>query len=249
MQVYNYNKDTKEYISTTQASENPLEQGKYLIPANATTIAISTDKDGFVQVFDEANQNWDYIEDNRGKTVYDTTTKQESKVDYLGAIQSGFTELVPSEFDVWNGSAWEVDMPLVIANKVQEINNACSSQIISGFTSTALDTATPTTYHYQSEQTDQLNLIGLVSGGVDDVLKCSKDDGSGNPTTWNYELHTIAQLTQVLNDGKAYKISLLTKAADLKAQANSIFVSVDGGLDGGYLTADEAKAALDSILW
>jgi leucyl aminopeptidase (aminopeptidase T) len=134
-------------------------------------------------------------------------------------------------------------------SKINEINNACANQITNGFTSTALDTATPTTYHYQSEQIDQLNLIGLVSGGEDDVFKCSKDDGSGNPTTWNYELHTIAQLTQVLNDGKAYKISLLTKDADLKAQANSIFVSVDGGLDGGYLTDDEAKEALDSILW
>ena len=107
---YNYNKDTKEYISTTQASENPLEKGKYLIPANATTIEIGTNKDGSVQVFDETNQKWDYIEDNRGKTVYDTTTKRESKVDYLGTIKSGFTELVPSEFDVWNGSSWEVDL-------------------------------------------------------------------------------------------------------------------------------------------
>ena len=118
-------------------------------------------------------------------------------------------------------------------SKISEINNACSKQIISGFTSTALDTATPTTYHYQSEQTDQLNLIGLVSGGVDDVLKCSKDDGNGNPTTWNYELHTIAQLTQVLNDGKAYKISLLTKAANLKAQVEAA------------ATQDE----LDAIVW
>jgi len=117
--------------------------------------------------------------------------------------------------------------------KISEINNACSSQIVSGFTSTALDTATPTTYHYQSEQIDQLNLIGLVSGGIDDALKCSKDDGNGNPTTWNYELHTIAQLIQVLNDGKAYKISLLTKAANLKAQAQAAATQDD----------------LDAIVW
>ncbi|MEN4053776.1 hypothetical protein [Sulfurimonas sp. NWX79] len=117
--------------------------------------------------------------------------------------------------------------------KISEINSSCSKQIVSGFTSTALDTATPTTYHYQSEQIDQLNLIGLVSGGVDDVLKCSKDDSSGNPTTWNYELHTIAQLTQVLNDGKAYKINLLTKAADLKAQVEAV----------------ATQAELDAIVW
>ncbi len=34
---------------------------------------------------------------------------------------------------------------------------------------------------------------------------------------WNYEAHTIAQLTQVLIDGKAYKQTLLQKAYTLKA--------------------------------
>ena len=127
----------------------------------------------------------------------------------------------------------EFSIEEIKSQKINEINTLCSGQIISGFTSIALDTATPTTYHYQSEQIDQLNLIGLVSGGVDDVLKCSKDDGNGNPTTWNYELHTIAQLTQVLNDGKAYKISLLTKAADLKVQVE----------------AAATQAELDAIVW
>ena len=129
MKIYNYNKDTKEYVSTTQASENPLEKGKYLIPANATTISINTDKDGFVQVFDEANQKWDYVEDNRGKIVYDTTTKQESKVDYLGAIKDGFTELVPSEFDVWNGLSWEVDTVEQITAQTIDINNAIKNHL------------------------------------------------------------------------------------------------------------------------
>ena len=129
MQIYNYNKDTKEYISITQASENPLEQGKYIIPANATTIAIDVSIDGFVQVFDETNKKWDYVEDNRGKTVYDTTTKQESKVDYLGAIKSGFTELVPSEFDFWNGTAWEVDTVAQITAQAIDINNAIQNHL------------------------------------------------------------------------------------------------------------------------
>ena len=129
MKVYNYNKDTKEYTSTTQASKNPLEKGKYLIPANATTIAIGIDKDGFSQVFDEDSQKWDYIEDNRGKTVYDTTTKQESKVDYLGAIKDGFTEIAPSEFDVWNGSSWEVDTVAQITAQTRDINNAIQNHL------------------------------------------------------------------------------------------------------------------------
>ena len=129
MKIYNYNKDTKEYISTTQASENPLEKGKYLIPANATSIAIGNDKIGFAQVFDEANNVWDYVEDNRGKTVYDTTTKQESKVDYLGAVKSGFTELVPNVDDKWTGTTWALDIVLAQSAKQSQIKSALQSYL------------------------------------------------------------------------------------------------------------------------
>ena len=124
MKIYNYNKDTKEYLSTTQASENPLEKGKYLIPANATSIAIGVDKVGFVQVFNEANKKWGYVEDNRSKIVYDTTTKQESKVDYLGVIKSGFTELIPNASDKWNGSKWLLDITISLATKLSELETA-----------------------------------------------------------------------------------------------------------------------------
>jgi len=124
MKVYNYNKDTKEYISTTQATENPLEKGKYLIPANATTIAISVDKAGFAQTFDEVKNTWDYIEDNRDKTVYDTTSKQESKVDYIGAIKSGFTELIPKITNKWDGTKWIFDIVSASTAKLSELKTA-----------------------------------------------------------------------------------------------------------------------------
>jgi len=98
-------------------------------------------------------------------------------------------------------------------SKTSEINSACSKAITSGFTSSALGTS----YSYQSEQTDQLNLIGVVTAGQDDYFKCGVADANGN-ITWNYELHTIAQLQQVLGDGKVHKQGLLQKANTLKAQ-------------------------------
>jgi len=102
------------------------------------------------------------------------------------------------------------------ASKTSEINSACSKAITSGFTSSALGTP----HTYQSEQTDQLNLIGVVTAGQDDYFKCGVTDANGN-VTWNYELHTIAQLQQVLADGKAHKQVLLQKAGTLKAQVTS----------------------------
>ena len=129
MKIYNYNRDTKEFISQTEASVNPLEKDKYLIPANATTIEAPPVKDGFARVFDKDNQKWDYVEDNRGTTVYDINTKQEYKIDYLGTVKEGFTKLVPSEFDVWNGSSWEIDLVAQAEAQAQSINNAIQNHL------------------------------------------------------------------------------------------------------------------------
>ena len=129
MKVYNYNQTTKEFTNITEASENPLETGKYIIPANATIIEVQAVKDGFARVFDEVNQKWDYVEDNRGTTVYDINTKQEYKVDYLGAVKEGFTELVPGEFDKWNGSSWEIDLVAQATAQAESINNAIQNHL------------------------------------------------------------------------------------------------------------------------
>ena len=227
MKIYNYNQITKEYLSTTQASKNPLEEGKYLIPANATTIAIGVDKAGFAQVFNEANKKWGYVKDNRSKTVYDTTTKEESQVDYMGVIKSGFTELIPKVNDKWNGNSWVLDIVLAIDIKKAEINTACATQITSGFTSLALGT----TRTYKSKELDQLNLIGVVTGGTDDYFKCAKT--VSGKLVWSYEMHTSVQLKQVLNDGKAHKQVLLQKAGTLKAKVDLA----------------KTQAELDLIVW
>lgn len=114
------------------------------------------------------------------------------------------------------------------ASKIKEINIACGNEIESGFISNALGTE----YTYQSEQIDQLNLIGLVASGTDDYFKAGVTDVDGN-ITWNYELHTIGQLKQVLEDGKAHKQTLLQKANTLKAQVNTATTQAD----------------LDAIVW
>lgn len=98
-------------------------------------------------------------------------------------------------------------------NKTLSISNDCANEIISGFSSDALGT----THIYQSEQIDQLNLIGAVAGGTDDYFKAGTKDAD-DVITYEYKMHTAVQLLQVLNDGKAYKQTLLQKANGLKVQ-------------------------------
>jgi hypothetical protein len=58
------------------------------------------DEAGKVVVYE--NNTLQHKVDNRGKTIYSTTDKTESKVDYLGDIKLGFTLIEPNEFDEWN---------------------------------------------------------------------------------------------------------------------------------------------------
>jgi len=157
MKVYNYDIDTKEYTSTTQATENPLEKGKYLIPANAITIAISVDKVGFTQIFNEAKNTWSYVEDNRGKTIYDTTTKQESIIDYLGTIKSGYTELIPKVNDKWSGTKWVFDIISASKVKLQELEAAYNN-------ANELDIAYMATT-FQADKKSQALIVSVLSAG------------------------------------------------------------------------------------
>ena len=72
MIIYNYDKETNEYLNKSEARLSPLEEGVYLIPAFATSITPLKSKEGFSQIFNEEVQRWEYIEDNRGK-IYITS--------------------------------------------------------------------------------------------------------------------------------------------------------------------------------
>jgi len=121
----------------------------------------------------------------------------------------GLTALTQAEID----AMMQPTLVEVQSSKISEINTLCGKAITSGFTSSALGSA----HTYQSEQTDQINLMGVVLAGQDSLFKCGVKDDKGN-IIWSYKQHTIAQLQQVLADGKVHKQGLLQKANTLKVQ-------------------------------
>lgn len=67
------------------------------------------DKKGFVQKW--TGNEFEYVEDNRGTTVYDTETKQNIVVSYVGKLQENHVTEQPKRFQKWNKKQkkWEYD--------------------------------------------------------------------------------------------------------------------------------------------
>ncbi|PXY91437.1 tail fiber assembly protein [Gilliamella apis] len=103
--------ELKPFTHELEANDDTLP------PDNALRIAPEF-KDGYWPC--EKNGKWGLVEDNRGKTVYSIETKVQDKIDYLGKIKSGFTELEPFEFCKWNGEKWVLDEDEQNAFKIKQ---------------------------------------------------------------------------------------------------------------------------------
>ena len=60
MIVYHYDRNTKIFTHSSVAFPNPEEQGKYLIPANSTTIEPPEEQAGYNRVWNAERGQWDY---------------------------------------------------------------------------------------------------------------------------------------------------------------------------------------------
>jgi len=106
MTIYNYDFETLEYTYSKEALRGV--KGEFLIPDFSTNLKPPKVKENFAIIFNKQIQKWEYVEDNRDKTIYNKNTKEEIKVDYLGELKPKHTFLKPNEFDIWdqNTSSW-----------------------------------------------------------------------------------------------------------------------------------------------
>lgn len=67
MLIYNYHPETGEFIASSEAEASPFDDGEYLIPAFATTLAPPEQAtEGNALVYD--GEAWGEVEDHRGET-------------------------------------------------------------------------------------------------------------------------------------------------------------------------------------
>ena len=128
MIIYKYDTQTKEFIQELEINE---AYGTNL--PFTTTIKPLANKDGFAICFN--GTKWEYVEDNRNKTIYVKDTKEELKVDYLGKIKDEHTLLIPKQFDKWDYklNKWIEDVEAKESYRINDINNKARTIIYSKY--------------------------------------------------------------------------------------------------------------------
>ena len=112
------------YIGQTDADLSPeeSENGVYLMPAGCVDTAPPEDKKGFVAKW--TGDNWNYLENHIGETVYSTKTKEPQEIGELGAIPQGYTSIKPeNELEEWNGKAWVISPEKMTALLTEKRDN------------------------------------------------------------------------------------------------------------------------------
>lgn len=109
MNAYKYDSNTCEFLHEVQCQESPREPGKFLIPANATTVAPPEEQAGKARVWN--GKEWGYRDDNRGKTMYSVTDSRQTSTmsNVLGAnVPEGWTLTPPPDAEKYTfvGGEW-----------------------------------------------------------------------------------------------------------------------------------------------
>ena len=104
--VYNYNGETREYIST---SNEYLAVGVG-IPACSCLDAPGIHKAGYAICRSVDLNSWEYLPDHRGETVYNTETGDAKEITALGDYPENTTTIAPlTPYDKWDGEKWVTD--------------------------------------------------------------------------------------------------------------------------------------------
>ena len=128
MKIYKYDTQTKEFLEELEINE---AYGTNL--PFTTTVKPLAKKDGFAICFNCIK--WEYIEDNRNKTVYEKDTKEKLQISYLGKIKDEHTLLIPKQFDGWDytQNQWIENIEKKETQRIQQIKSKAEELILARY--------------------------------------------------------------------------------------------------------------------
>lgn len=130
MKIHNYDALTGEYSNTTDAAADPLDDGKFLIPAHSTIKRPGKNKKGYVQAF--IDEKWILVEDHRGEIVYSIIDGSKIQVENLGVIDKNQTALVPNSSSEWKNNKWITNVKHLRNTKNHQISLEQERRISAG---------------------------------------------------------------------------------------------------------------------
>lgn len=109
--VYQAHPVTGEYLGSSLADPDPLDENNWLIPGMAFTVAPPKAKEGFAAVhLRESDEVWTLLRDQRG-TVYRTDNGEPTDWAQFGPLPEGLTtDPRPSLYHVWVDGSWHLDV-------------------------------------------------------------------------------------------------------------------------------------------
>ena len=104
--VYNYNGETREYISSS-LEFLPFGVG---ISAHSCLDAPGSNKAGYAICRTVDLNSWEYVPDHRGEIVYSTKTGESKEITAPGDYPENTTTIAPlTPYDKWDGEKWVTD--------------------------------------------------------------------------------------------------------------------------------------------
>lgn len=155
-----------------------------------------------------------FSEDQDGQIIETAISDQELMANYC-FVQGTWIRCgeAPSPWHILQNGEWVLSRDLATTAVIEFVNSTCESVLTSGFVSDVLGSS----HRYDSEQTDQLNLIGFASMQTGGYYKC-EDVATGSKT---FRHHTAAQAGALLLDAGNVKMRVLQEATRLKEAAAS----------------------------
>ncbi|MCC8421490.1 tail fiber assembly protein [Photorhabdus thracensis] len=118
MKVYHSNQITREFIASDI---------EYVMLGVSLSAGAYPDAPELPQSHDKAvcrsvdGKCWQILPDYRGKTAYDTQTRQKREITEIGELPDTLTfKKPPTDFDTWDGKEWVVDKDLLKSHQINE---------------------------------------------------------------------------------------------------------------------------------